>query len=103
MKRALFLAATLALTTGGAALAFPPKPAETKAAKPAKAQTPIACPVMKEKVTDPAKAAFSVYKGKKYFFCCPGCKPDFEKNPAKYVKAEPAKPVKPAKNAKKKA
>ena len=28
----------------------------------------------------------SEYKGKTYFFCSPGCKETFEKNPEKYVK-----------------
>lgn len=27
------------------------------------------------------------YEGKTYYFCCDGCKTAFEKNPAKYVKA----------------
>ena len=27
----------------------------------------------------------SVYKGKTYYFCCPGCKPQFDKNPEKYI------------------
>jgi YHS domain-containing protein len=30
------------------------------------------------------KDIFIVYKGKKIYFCCPGCKPEFEKNPEKY-------------------
>jgi len=45
----------------------------------------VICPVMKGKVANPAKAAKSVYKGKTYWFCCPGCKPRFDANPAKYV------------------
>jgi YHS domain-containing protein len=50
------------------------------------------CPVMKEEVEDVAGAAYSDYKGKRYYFCCPGCKPKFDKNPEKYVKpAEPKK------------
>ena len=31
------------------------------------------------------KSLFTVYKGKKVYFCCVGCKPEFEKNPEKYV------------------
>ncbi|MCM8786412.1 MAG: YHS domain-containing protein [Candidatus Omnitrophica bacterium] len=26
------------------------------------------------------------YKGKLYFFCCPGCKEKFKSNPEKYLK-----------------
>jgi YHS domain-containing protein len=28
----------------------------------------------------------SEHKGKTYYFCAPGCKSTFDKNPAKYVK-----------------
>jgi len=35
---------------------------------------------------DPAQAAASVeYKGKTYYFCAPGCKRAFEKEPEKYL------------------
>lgn len=50
----------------------------------------IQCPVMKtwfmpdEKT--PEKTPKSVYKDKTYYFCCPGCKPQFEKDPEKYLK-----------------
>lgn len=45
------------------------------------------CPVMGTKIPDVTKAAGkSVYKGKTYYFCCGGCKPQFDKDPAKYVK-----------------
>ncbi|MBU0702428.1 MAG: YHS domain-containing protein [Chloroflexi bacterium] len=27
------------------------------------------------------------YKGQTYYFCCPGCKAAFEKNPEKYLEA----------------
>jgi YHS domain-containing protein len=27
----------------------------------------------------------TVYKGKTYYFCAPGCKAEFEENPEKYV------------------
>jgi len=36
---------------------------------------------------DPKVAAgSSVYGGKTYYFCSPGCKAKFDKNPAKYAK-----------------
>ena len=36
---------------------------------------------------DPKTAANkSEYKGQMYYFCSPGCKKDFDKNPEKYVK-----------------
>jgi YHS domain-containing protein len=45
------------------------------------------CPVMKQRIPDITKAAgHSVYNGKTYYFCCAGCKPKFDKNPAQYLK-----------------
>jgi YHS domain-containing protein len=40
------------------------------------------CPVMGNPID---KNVFIVYKGKKVYFCCPMCKPEFEKNPEKYI------------------
>ena len=60
-----------------------------KYVKPALKATVISavCPVMGNKIPDVTKAAGkSVYKGKTYYFCCGGCKPKFDANPAKYVK-----------------
>ena len=38
-------------------------------------------------MVDEKKAKFTTsYKGKTYYFCAPGCKSSFDKNPAKYVK-----------------
>jgi YHS domain-containing protein len=36
---------------------------------------------------DPKTATLkSEYQGKTYYFCAPGCKRDFDKDPGKYVK-----------------
>ena len=60
--------------------------AKQAAAKKAKPVTSAVCPVMGNKIPDITKAAGkSVYKGKTYYFCCPACKPLFDKNPKKYV------------------
>ena len=49
----------------------------------------LVCPVTGESIASVADAAgFSVYKGKKYYFCCAGCKPMFDKNPSKYIKTK---------------
>ncbi len=37
--------------------------------------------------TDTA-AAKTTYEGKTYYFCAPGCKVEFERNPRKYVDAQ---------------
>jgi YHS domain-containing protein len=44
------------------------------------------CPVSNEIVESYEKAAdYSDIKGVRYYFCCPGCKPQFDKNPDKYL------------------
>lgn len=43
------------------------------------------CPIMQHEFEVKADTTFSEYKGKKYVFCCPGCKPTFEENPEKYI------------------
>ena len=87
MLRPLLIAcALLALTS--TAFAAP-------AAKPAtKAKPALVCPVTGETIASVKDAVgSSVYKGKKYYFCCESCKPSFDKDPAKYVKTASA--VKP--------
>ncbi|MGI4789306.1 MAG: YHS domain-containing protein [Janthinobacterium lividum] len=46
----------------------------------------LVCPVTGEKIGT-ADNAFNheVYHGKTYYFCCPDCKPRFDKNPAKTI------------------
>lgn len=46
----------------------------------------LQCPVMKTWFVPDEKTDKVVYKGKTYYFCCKGCKPMFEKDPAKYLK-----------------
>jgi YHS domain-containing protein len=40
------------------------------------------CPIMGNPIN---KELYAEYKGKKVYFCCPGCKPKFEGDPEKYV------------------
>ncbi len=40
------------------------------------------CPIMDSPIN---KALFVEYKGKKVYFCCPGCEEKFTAEPAKYV------------------
>ncbi len=44
------------------------------------------CPIMGEPVD---KQYFAEYKGKKVYFCCPGCETEFLKNPEKYLSKLP--------------
>ena len=45
------------------------------------------CPVMKGNPIN--KSVFTVYQGKKVYFCCSGCDDVFNKDPEKFVKALP--------------
>jgi Cu+-exporting ATPase len=88
MKR-IALAALVATFASAAVFAADPSPkapVKTAAAKPN-----LVCPVTGEKIASVADAVgSSVYKGKTYYFCCAGCKPMFDKSPAKYVKTASA-------------
>ncbi len=44
-------------------------------------------PVCKMNVDEKTAKIKSTYQGKTYFFCAPGCKKEFDKNPAKYLSA----------------
>ena len=53
---------------------------------PQKEGTKATCPVTGEAFTIDKKTVHAEYKGKHVYFCCGGCKKDFDKDPAKYVK-----------------
>ena len=44
------------------------------------------CPVSGEKLGEMGKPYVFEYKGREVKLCCPDCKKDFEKEPAKYMK-----------------
>jgi len=46
-------------------------------------QAQTTCPVMGGKIN---KDVYSDYEGKRVYFCCTSCIPEFKKDPAKYVK-----------------
>lgn len=81
MKTIALTAAAL-LTLAGAALAAPGHSHAKKPTASAKA-APLVCPVTGNKIASvKAAVGHSTYKGKTYYFCCPECKPRFDKNPA---------------------
>ena len=45
-------------------------------------------PVCKMQVDENKAAGKSDYNGKTYYFCAPGCKRSFEKEPEKYLNAK---------------
>ncbi len=51
------------------------------------------CPVMDGKADS---KFFADYKGKRIYFCCPGCISEFKKDPEKYLKKMEAAGVTPA-------
>ena len=44
------------------------------------------CPVSGEKLGEMGKPYVLEYQGREVKLCCPDCKKDFEKDPAKYIK-----------------
>ena len=81
MKLLVLTTAALALLSG-AAFAAPVHPAKAASAKKAA----LICPVTGTKIASAAKAYnHETYKGKTYYFCCPACKPAFDKNPGKVI------------------
>jgi YHS domain-containing protein len=83
-KGLMLLAAMLVITVAfvGCRKKEPAAPAETKeVASAAVEQT--TCPIMEGNKIN--KDVFVEYKGKKVYFCCPGCKGKFEADPEKYT------------------
>ena len=50
---------------------------------PAKSKPQTTCPIMGGEIN---KEVYTDYEGKRVYFCCPGCIPEFKKDPAKYIK-----------------
>ena len=48
-----------------------------------KPKTQTNCPIMGGKID---KKVFADHEGKRVYFCCAGCIPEFKKAPAKYIK-----------------
>ena len=90
MLKALF-AVSVILLPGLPVLAVPAAPTAKKAVPAAAKPAPLVCPVTGEKIASIKDAVgSSTYKGKTYYFCCPACKPMFDKNPAKYIRSAKA-------------
>ena len=53
---------------------------------PAPKKAVVMCPVGNTEAMTGKNDPKSVYKGKTYWFCCPECKPAFDKEPEKYLK-----------------
>jgi YHS domain-containing protein len=76
----------MAIALAVAALTFTAK-ADTSTNAPVKPDKMTACPVSGEKLGgDMGKPYVFVYQGQEVKLCCSGCKKDFDKDPAKYLK-----------------
>jgi YHS domain-containing protein len=64
----------------------PASDAPTEFDAPPTIGTKAKCPVSGETFTVSATTERSERGGKHFVFCCPECKPDFDKDPAKYTK-----------------
>lgn len=53
--------------------------------------TPVVCPILGAAIKDKKTAEFSDFMGKRYYFCCPSCKPEFDRAPMKFVSGYPPK------------
>jgi len=78
----------LALTVTLLALPLTSLAADTNsaAATPPKPDKLATCPVSGEKLGEMAPPYVFVYQGQEVKLCCSGCKKDFDKTPAKYLK-----------------
>ena len=56
------------------------------ASTPPKPDKLTTCPVSGEKLDEMGKPYVFTYQGQEVKLCCSGCKKDFDKDPAKYVK-----------------
>ena len=82
MKQFFLTIAALATLSGATLAQHGHKPAHAKPAP-----TALVCPVTGDKIASTkAAVGHSTFKGKTYYFCCAGCKPRFDKDPAKFVK-----------------
>jgi YHS domain-containing protein len=63
-----------------------PPATEANAATATTAVEQTICPVMGLPID---KNVFTIYQGKKVYFCCTNCKAEFEKNPGKYLSKLP--------------
>jgi YHS domain-containing protein len=98
MKRVTFLAVILsgaflisAATTARA------DGTNSVSATPPKPDLLATCPVSGDKLGEMGKPYVFVYQGQEVKLCCPSCKEDFDKDPAKYLKMIRAADTKPAK------
>lgn len=85
------LCLSIFLFAGAPASAGPAQPVAQAAAPkvfstPQKEGTKATCPVTGEEFVITKDTVHATYQGKHVYFCCPGCKKPFDKEPDKYTK-----------------
>jgi|SRR6516162_2262479 YHS domain-containing protein len=87
MKRATFITGILSgIILISAATTAHADGTNSPSATPPKPDLLATCPVSGDKLGDMGKPYVFVYQGQEVKLCCPNCKGDFDKDPAKYVK-----------------
>ena len=81
VKSIIIAGLALTLTTLGSSAR-----ADTSTNAPAKPDKMTTCPVSGEKLGEMGNPYVFVYQGQEVKLCCSGCKKDFDKAPAKYLK-----------------
>jgi YHS domain-containing protein len=86
--KTLKMLAALTLTVPLLALPLAGRAEDTNstAATPPKPDKLTTCPVSGEKLGEMGKPFTFVYQGQEVKLCCSGCKKDFDKNPAPFIK-----------------
>ena len=86
LRRALksFLPVAALAVLGGPAMAADPAPAPSLTTKPAYPLT--TCVVSGEKLGEMGKPVVVKHEGREVQLCCKSCQPEFQKEPAKYLK-----------------
>ena len=75
----------LLLGAGLIALALPVFAADTNSIANPKPDLLQTCPVSGDKLGEMGKPYVFVYQGQEVKLCCPNCKPDFDKDPQKFL------------------
>ena len=88
IMKTLKMLGILALTVPFLALPLAGRAGDTNSAAstPPKPDKLTICPVSGEKLDSMGKPYVFIYQGQEVKLCCSGCKKDFDKDPAKYLK-----------------
>ena len=87
MTVALFVLALAAVAVAGEKAEDQAK-APTSFDQPQPVGTVATCPVMGGTFKITKDTPHSEVEGKHVYFCCPGCKPQFDADPTKFIKSE---------------